>query len=195
MRQLAEQHFFRAAGNAGLGHHDAGRDGNDQRGNLRHQTVADRQTHIGVGRFHKRHILLQNADQNAGDDVDRRDDQPRDRVAAHEFRRAVHRSVKAGFLRQLVAAFAGFGFIDQPRRQIRVNRHLLAGHRVQRETRGDFGDTAGTFGDDHEVHQNKDREHDHADDEIAAHDKTAERRDDVAGGFGAAVSVRQDQTR
>src|SRR5690606_16709544 len=39
----------------------------------------------------------------------------------------------------------------------------------------------------------QDREHDDADDEIAAHHEVAEGLDDVAGGVGALVAVREDE--
>ena len=86
-------------------------------------------------------------------------------------------------------------FSSISRRQIGIDRHLLAGHGVQVEARGDLGDAAGALGDDDEVHDHQDGEDDDADDEIAAHDEIAERLDDVAGGGGAFVAVRQDQAR
>ena len=83
----------------------------------------------------------------------------------------------------------------RPADEIGVDRHLLARHGVEVEARRDFGDTAGTLGDDDEVHDHENREHDDADDEIAAHHEIAERLDDVAGGVGALMAVRQDQPR
>ena len=80
-------------------------------------------------------------------------------------------------------------------RQLGVDRHLLAGHGVEVKARGHFGDAAGALGDDDEIHDHQDREHDDADHEIAAHHEIAERLDDVAGGVGAFVTVREDQAR
>ena len=74
-----------------------------------------------------------------------------DRVALHELRRAVHRAVEVGLARDLVAALAGLLLVDQAGVEIGVDRHLLAGHRVQREARRDFGDAAGALRDDDEV--------------------------------------------
>ena len=85
--------------------------------------------------------------------------------------------------------------VDQAGGEVGVDRHLLARHGVEVEARGDFGDAAGALGDDDEVHDHQDGEHDDADDEIAAHHEIAERLDDVAGGGGALVAVRQDQAR
>ena len=92
-----------------------------------------------------------------------------------------------------LAAAARLLFVDQPGRQIGVDRHLLARHGVEVEARGDFGDAAGTLGDDHEIHDHQDGEDDDADDEIAAHHEIAERLDDVAGGVGAFVAVRENE--
>ena len=65
----------------------------------------------------------------------------------------------------------------------------------KRETRRDFGDTARTFGDDHEIHDGQNGEHDHADDKITAHDQAGEGLHDMPGGVGAFVAVRQNQAR
>ena len=100
---------------------------------------------------------------------------------------------KSAFFLQFFAAVLGFGFIDQAGGQVGVDRHLLAGHGIQGEARGHFGDARRTFGDDHEVHQGQNREDDDADDEAVAHDEAAERLNDVAGGGGAFVAVGQDQ--
>ncbi len=83
---------------------------------------------------------------------------------------------------------ASFSSIS-PAREIGVDRHLLARHGVQVEAGGDFGDAAGAFRDDHEVHDHQDDEHDDADDEIAAHHEIAEGLDDVAGGVGAFMTA------
>src|SRR3712207_8145111 len=40
----------------------------------------------------------------------------------------------------------------------RVDRHLLAGHGVEREARGDFGHAAGAVGDHHELDHHEDQE-------------------------------------
>ena len=69
----------------------------------------------------------------------------------------------------------------------------LPGIESKLEAGGDFGDAARTLGDDDEVHDHQDREHDNADDEITAHHEIAEGLDDVAGGRRALMAVRQDQ--
>ena len=58
-----------------------------------------------------------------------------------------------------------------------------------------FGDAARTFGDDHEVHDHQDGENNNANDEIAAHDKMAERFDDVSGCGASFMAVGENESR
>ena len=81
----------------------------------------------------------------------------------------------------------------RPGRQVGVDRHLLAGHGVEREAGGDLGDAARALGDHDEVHDHQDAEHDHADDDVALHDEAAERLDHVPGGVGPPMALAQDQ--
>ena len=122
--------------------------------------------------------------------VDRDDDQAGDRVALDELRGAVHRAVEVGLALDLRAALARLGVGDLPGVQVGVDRHLLAGHRVEGEARGDLGDAPGAARDHDELDDDEDQEDDEADDEVAADDERAERVDDRAG-----VAVRQDEPR
>ena len=118
---------------------------------------------------------------------------PADGVAAHEFRGAVHGAIEVALAFQFLAAAAGLFFIDHPGGEIGVDRHLLAGHGVEGEAGGDFGDAARTLRDDHEVHDDQDDKDHDPDDEVAAHHKVAERLDDVAGSFRPLVAVSEDE--
>src|SRR4029079_18733245 len=69
-------------------------------------------------------------------------------------------------------------------------RHLLAGHRVQREARRDFSDATSALGDDDEVDADQDQEEHDPDDVVAADYELAERLND-----GARVSVGKNQPR
>ena len=162
-------------GDAGLRHQQARRGGDDQRRYLRHQAVADGQHGVGAGGVAEAHALLGDADDDAADDVDENDQEARDGVAADEFRGAVHGTEEAAFVLQFLAARLGGLLVDQAGGEIGVDRHLLAGHRVQLKARGDFGDAARALGDDDEVHDHQDREHDNSDDEITAHDESCRR--------------------
>ena len=110
-----------------------------------------------------------------------------------EFRGTVHGPEKGTLVFQRLAAGFGFAFVDQPGRQVGVDRHLLAGHCVQGETRGNLGDTAGTLGDDDEVDDHQNGKDDNPDDEIAAHHQVAEGLDDIAGSCRSFMAVGQDQ--
>ena len=85
------------------------------------------------------------------------------------------------------------GLVDQAGGEIGVDRHLLAGHGIEREPRRDLGDAAGALGDDDEIDDHQDGEDDDADDEVALHDEAAEGLDHPAGGVRALVPMRQNQ--
>ena len=56
-------------------HHQAGRDRHEERRNLRHQSVADRQHAEDLGRFGHGHSVLKDSDREPANDVDGRDDE------------------------------------------------------------------------------------------------------------------------
>ena len=92
-----------------------------------------------------------------------------------------------------LAALARFLLVDEAGAEVGVDRHLLAGHRVEGEARRDLGDALGALGDDDEVDDHEDQEHDRADDEVAADHELAERGDHRAG--GVRVVAGEDQAR
>jgi hypothetical protein len=187
-QQLPGQFLAQFLLGGGAGDEDARRRGSDQGGNLRHQAVADGEQGEALQGLVDRHAPLHDADGKSAQDIDERDQNGGDGVAAHKFARAVHRPVKIGFLLDLAAALAGLGFVDDSGVEFGVNRHLLAGHGVEGEPRGHFGDAARALGDDDEIDQRQNQENDQADDIIAAHHKIAERLDDVPR-----IAVEQDQ--
>ena len=109
------------------------------------------------------------------------DQDARHRIALREPRRAVHRSVELGFGRKLFAARAGLCFVDQAGVQVRVDRHLLSGQRIQRESRRDFRDADRAMVDDDILNRDQHQEDDDTDDVVAADDEVAEGLDHVAG--------------
>ena len=179
--ELRREHLAHPRAARRVRHHDAGGGADDQRRDLRDETVADREDRVLRQRLADRQSALERADEDAADDVDRRDEQAGDRVALHELRRAVHRAVEVGLARDLVAALARLLLVDEAGAQIGVDRHLLAGHRVQREARRDFGDAAGALRDDDEVDADQDQEEHEPDDVVAADHELAERLNDRAG--------------
>ncbi len=165
----------------GPGDDQAGGDREQQRRDLGDEAVADREQAVRRDRVAERHPHLADADGEAADQVDQRDDDRRDRVALDELRGTVHRAVEVGLGVHLGAALAGLVLVDEPGVQVGVDGHLLAGHRVEGEPGADLGHAAGTVGDDDELDDQEDREHDQADDERAADHEVAERVDHLAG--------------
>ena len=98
----------------------------------------------------QRHAVAGDADDDAAENVDGQYDEAGERVAAHEFGGAVHRAEERAFLLQFATPRLCDLLVDQARRQIGVDRHLLAGDRVEREAGADFGDARRALGDDKE---------------------------------------------
>ena len=117
------------------------------------------------------------------------DDDRRDGVAADELRGTVHRAVKVGGALDVFAPLARLGLGNEAGVEVGVDGELLAGHRVERETRGDFRDAAGAVGDDDELDHDEDREDHDPDRVVPPDDDRSEPLDDLAG-----VAVQQDQT-
>jgi hypothetical protein len=178
--QLRGDHRADALVAAGRGDHDAGGGARDERRHLRHQAVADREQRVVGGGLGERQPALHDADEDAADDVDDRDQDGRDGVALHELGRAVHGAEEVGLARDLLAAAARLLLVDEPRAQVGVDGHLLAGHGVEREARGHLGHASGALRDHDEVDRDQDQEDDDADGEVAADDELAERLDDLA---------------
>src|SRR5205823_4678475 len=117
------------------------------------------------------------------------------------FASAVHCAVEVGFLGNFLAAAAGFDLVDRAGVDVGVDGHLLAGHGIEGEAGGDFGNSGCAFGDDHELNHHDDGEDDDADGQGIAGDEIAEGEDHFAGlvlglgGGGAAVADGEDQTR
>src|SRR5690606_406371 len=117
--------------------------------------------------------VFDHADVDAAEDIDEGDDDAGDGVAADELGGTVHGAVEVGLLGDGLAAFAGFGFGDVAGVEIGVDRHLLAGHGIQGEAGGDFGDSAAAFGDDDELNDEDDDEDNDADGQRVARDEMA----------------------
>ncbi len=169
--------------------------GDDQRRNLRHQRVADRQQGVVLRRLAQTQAVHEHADDQAADQVDEQNENGRHRIAADELARAVHRTVEVGFLRHVGAALARFFLVDQTGVEVGVDGHLLARHGVEGEARAHFGDAPGTFGDHHEVDHHQNGEHDDAHRVVAPHDELAERFDHRPGGALAVLPVQQNDPR
>ncbi len=134
---------------------------------MRHQTVTDGQQGINTAGVGESHVVLQDTDQHAADQVDEQNQQTGNRIAAHEFTGTVHGTVELGFLGDFGTAALGFRLIDEAGVEVGVDRHLFAGHRVEGKACAHLGNTAGTLGDNHEVDDHQNREHHDTDDVVA----------------------------
>ncbi len=138
--------------------------------------------------------MIRDSDDDPADEIEHDDHERRDRVALHELPGSVHRAVEIRLaLHDRAFAPRAFG-IELARVELRVDRHLLPRHRVERETRRDFGDASRTRRDDDELNRHEDDEHDEPDDEVAADDELAERRDDRSDA-AFHVPLREDEPR
>ena len=157
--------------------HQAHRRREQERRQRRDERVADREDRERVERVERTEPVVGDADDDAADEIEHDDDERRDRIAFDELARAVHRAVEIGFSLHARAFAARALGIEHARMHLGVDRHLFAGHRVERESRRDFGDALRARRDDDELNRDEDRENDQADDEIAAHDECAEGRE------------------
>ena len=156
---------------------------------MRDQAVTDGEQHEGLHRIGRAPAQLKLGDGEPANHIDDGDDDARDRIAAHELRRTVHRAVKVGLARNLITTPARFLLVDGAGGEIGVDGHLLARHRVEGESRGNLRHAGGTLGDHHELHDHQNDEDDRADEGVGAGDEVGERLDDMAGGGGGGLGI------
>ena len=178
-------------GSGHAGDHDRRRGGQQQRGNLRHQAVADGQQGIDARRLASRQVVLQGTDGHATEQGDEHDQQAGDGVTAHEFAGTVHGTVEIGFLRHLGAALLGLALVDQAGVEVGVDGHLLARQGIQGEACAHFGDAPGALGDHHEVDDHQNGEHHGTDHVVTADHHITEGLDHLAGGALAFLAMQQ----
>jgi hypothetical protein len=169
---------------------DAGRHRDHQRGDLGDDAVAHGQQGEALHRLAPGHAHLGDADRQAADDVDQDDDDAGDRVALDELGGAIHRAVEVRLALDQRAPAARLVLVDQAHVHVGVDRHLLPGHRVEREPGGDLGHALGTVGHHHVLHDHQDQEHHDADHVVAADHELADGVD-----HPARVRALEDQPR
>ncbi len=86
-------------------------------------------------------------------------------------------------------------FINQTRREVGIDCHLLAGNGVEREACAHFRDTRRTLCNDKEVDDDEDRENDKADDEVATHHELREAVNHMTCCQIAFIAVRENHAR
>ncbi|MOA01999.1 hypothetical protein D3C78_1214310 [compost metagenome] len=162
---------------------------------MRHQTVTNGQQGIDLTGITEGHAVLEHTDQHAADQVDEEDQQTGDGITAHKLAGTVHRTVELGLLGHLRTSRLGLGLIDQAGIEVGVDRHLLAGHRIEGEARTHLGNTPGTLGHYHEVNDHQNREHHDTDHIVTADHHLTEGLDHLTGSSVAIVTVEHDHAR
>ena len=123
-------------------HDDGGCDREQERGDLCNKTVADRQEDVDLCSVRNRQVVLERANNQATNHVDNKDQNAGDCVALDELRGPVHRSIEFGLFANLFAPGGRFFGCQDSGVQVGINRHLLAGHCIEREARRHFGHTS-----------------------------------------------------
>ena len=131
------------------------------------------------------HARLDHADEQPAHDIDQRNHDAGDGVAADELAGTVHGAEEVGLLGDLAPAALGLVLVDDPGVQVGVDGHLPPRHPVQGEAGGHFADARGALGDDDELNHHDDGEDDQSDHDLAvaaaAGDEFAEGLDHPAG--------------
>ena len=183
----------RAVGGHARDHH-AHRSRDEEGGKRGDQRVADREQRERIERIQRREPVVGYADEHAAGEIQRDDDERGDRIAFDELTGAVHRSVEVRLaLNGLALAPRPLG-IEDAGVNVGVDRHLLAGHGVEREARRYLGHALRAARDDDELDRHEDRKDDQSDDQVSAHDEGPERGNDRADRARRGAR-RQDQTR
>lgn len=179
-------------GARGAGNHDRSGGGQQQRWQLRHQTVTDGQQGIDLAGIGEGHVVLQHTDEHAADEVDEQNQQTGNGVAAHELAGTVHGTVELGLLGDLGTAGLGLDLVDQAGVEVGIDGHLLAGHGVEGEACAHLGNAPGALGNHHEVDDHEDGEHYRTDDVVAADHHFTEGLDHLARSAVAFLAVKHD---
>ena len=191
--ELVEHGLLRLPFRSAFGDQKTSRERHDKRRDLADKTIADGELDEDIGRLRQRHAMARHADDDAAEDVDGDRDQAGDGLAAHELGGAVHGSEEGAFLLQLAPPLLRLLLVDQTRREVGIDGHLLAGDRVEREPGAHLGDTGRALRDHQEVDGDEDDEDHDADDEVTAHHELGEAADHMARGVDTLVPVGQDQ--
>ena len=181
-------------GAGGTGNHNRRSGGQQQRRQLRHQTVTDGQQGVNLAGVGKGHAVLKDTHGYAADQVNKQDKQTGDGITAHEFTGAVHRAVELGLLGDFLTTQLGLILIDQARVEVSINGHLLTGHGVEGEACAHLGNAPGTFGHNHKVDDHQNGEDHDTNDIIAADHHLAKGLNHLAGRGMAVLTVEHDHS-
>ena len=146
---------------------------------MRNKGVADGKQDICLGGIACTQAMRKDTKRHPANDIDDQDQHTGNRIAFHEFRCTIHRAVEIRLGRHVLSPDLGFVRCHQSGVQIGVDRHLLAGQRVEREARRDFGDAPCALGDHDQIDDHEDQENENPDCPVAADQKFAKRFDDM----------------
>ncbi len=138
--------------------------------------------------------MLEDTHGHTADEVDEQNQQAGDGITAHELAGTVHGTVELGFLGHFQAARLGLVLVDQAGVEVSVDRHLLAGHRIEGKPRAHLGNPPGALGYYHEVDDHQDREHHDTDHVVTADHHLTEGLDHLTGGSVTVLTVEHDHT-
>ncbi len=151
---------------------------------------------INFGRAAQVHAVLEHADAQSRQNVDDRDHDAGDGVAADELAGTVHGPVEVGLFGDLFAAAAGLFLVISPAFRSASIAICLPGMPSKANRAATSLMRRGTLGDDQKLNRDQDREDRKADEELPAGDELAERLNHVAGGGRAVLGpAREDQPR
>ena len=127
--------------------------GDEKRRNLSHKSVSHRCN--GIGGKHGCYRLpgLDDADDTSSNQIDCRCDERHDTVSLYNLGRTVHGTVEIRFHLNLLSSLSGLFFRDHPGGKIRINRHLLTGHRIQLKACRHFRHTLCALCDNNKLHK------------------------------------------
>ena len=136
--------------------------------------------------------MLHHADNEATNDINEKDQQPGNRIASNKLTGAIHRAIKIRLPSHISPALPCFILGEHPGIHIRINRHLLARHRVQGKPCRDFRDPARTFGHNNKVDNHQDTENHQANGIVSANDKIAKGLNDFARSIRPCMTIEQN---
>ncbi len=131
-------------------------------------------------------------DQQSGNNIDCGNENRGQRIALVEPRRTIHGAIELGLARDGLAPAPGLRLVDQAGVHVRVDGHLLARQRIEREAGRHFGGSNRAMRNHQELDRDEGQEEHEADHVIAAHHELPEGLDHLAGGGGAFRAVEED---
>jgi len=133
-------------------------------------------------------------DKETGNDVDERNDDPRNGIAADKLSGTVHCPEEVGRLGNFLTSPLCLFFVDETGIEIGINRHLPSRHCVQGESGGNFTHPRRTFGNDDELNDKDDNKNNKSDDKVSIGNKIGKVFDDrPSGKFAFSVSMTQNK--